>query len=228
LFLPFLAQQARIIFTPSDYVRKKVMKRFGVNNVIVTPNGVNTCVFHPGAKQASYEFSEKYILFVGSIQPRKNLAGLMAAWRDIKDEFNDTWLVVAGETGRVFRTSEFFGDERVRFLNYVPDGDLPGLYANAELFVLPSLDEGFGLPALEAMACGAPMLVSNGGALPEVVADAGVIFDATKPNDLTSSLKCCLQNKALRMSLKEKGLARARSFSWQYTAELIWNTLNES
>ena len=228
LFLPLLAKQVRIIFTPSNYVKKKVITRFGVNNVIVTPNGVDNSVFHPGAKQTTYEISGKYILFVGSIQPRKNLVGLLAAWREIKDEYKDIWLLIAGEAGHVFPTIKFLGDERVRFLNYVPNDDLPGLYARAELLVLPSFDEGFGLPALEAMACGAPVLVSNGGALPEVVREAGLIFDLSRPATLLTSIRQFLCDKDLGLSLKERGLARSRAFSWQHTAELIWNTLNEN
>jgi len=227
LFLPALAKHVRIVFTPSEYVKQKVMKRFGIDEVIVTPNGVDASVFHPGARQDKYEFPKKYILFVGSIQPRKNLIGLMKAWHLIKDEFPDTWLVVAGEAGNVYRTVKFFGDERVRFLNYVAEDDLGGLYADAELFVLPSFDEGFGLPALEAMSCGTPVLVSNGGALPETVGDAGFIFDLSKPDMLSTALRQILCNKELRLSLKEKGLAHAQTFSWGRTAELIWKTLNE-
>jgi glycosyltransferase involved in cell wall biosynthesis len=226
LFLPMLAKQVQVIFTPSEYMKKKIMRRFGVKHVIVTPNGVDASVFHPGAKQTRGAIRGKYILFVGSIQPRKNLVGLLAAWREIKDEFRDLWLVIAGGTGSSFRAQKFIDDERVRFMNYVSEDALPGLYAGAELFVLPSLDEGFGLPALEAMACGTPVLVSNGGALPAVVGDAGLIFDLAEPGALVTSLKCCLQNKALRMSLKEKGPARARTFSWQRTAQLIWTQLN--
>jgi glycosyltransferase involved in cell wall biosynthesis len=227
LFLPLLARRVRIIFTPSEYVKKKVKKHFGVDNVTITPNGVDTSVFHPTAKQTLNGIPEKYVLFVGSIQPRKNLMALLEAWYEIKYEFKDIFLVIAGEAGHVFRTPKFTSSERVRFLNYVSDHDLPGLYANAELFVLPSLDEGFGLPALEAMACGIPVLVSNGGALPEVVGEAAVIFDAGKTDNLKVSLTCCLQNKDLRGSLREKGLVRARAFSWQYTAALIWKMLNE-
>jgi glycosyltransferase involved in cell wall biosynthesis len=227
MFLPILAKQVRVIFTPSEHIKKRIMHRFGVKDVVVTPNGVNTSVFHPGAKQARGAVPAKYILFVGSIQPRKNLAGLVAGWRQIKDEFRDVWLVIAGGTGSAFRGQKFVDDERVQFMNYVPDDELPGLYAGAELFVLPSLDEGFGLPALEAMACGAPVLVSNGGALPEVVGDAGLIFDLAEPEALETSVKCCLQNKALRLSLQERGPARAQAFSWQRSAELVWNKLNE-
>jgi len=227
LFLPILAKRVNAIFTPSEYVKQKVIQRIGVKDVIVTPNGVDLSRFHPEARQNTYEFPRKYILFVGSIQPRKNLAGLMKAWHVVKDDFKDIWLVVAGDAGHVFRTEKFFGDERIRFLNYVPETDLPGLYAQAELLVLPSFDEGFGLPALEAMACGTPVVVSDGGALPEVVGEAGLIYQLSKPNGLIQALQECLSNKDLRLCLRSKGLIRAQTFSWQHTAELVWNTLNE-
>ncbi len=228
LFLPILAKRVRVIFTPSEYVKQKVMERFGVRNVVVTPNGVDTSVFHPIPRNdGKLDFPKKYILFVSSIQPRKNLEGLMRAWQQVKDKFKDTWLVVAGGSGRPFRSVKFPSDERIRFLKYVSDDALPALYANAELFVLPSFDEGFGLPALEAMACGTPVIVSNGGALPEVVGDAGLIFSLEKPDTLDQEMERCLSDENLRMSLIEKGLARAKNFSWQNTADLIWKTLNE-
>jgi len=227
LFLPMLARRVQVVFTPSESVKQKVLKQLNVKRVIVTPNGVDTTVFHPEACQQTYEFPKKYILFVGSLQPRKNLAGLMQAWHMIKDDFKDTWLVIAGEAGHVFRAVKFFGNERIRFVNYVREVDLPGLYAHAEVLVLPSFDEGFGLPVIEAMACGTPVIVSNGGALPEVVGNAGLIFDLSKRNDLAQAIRGCLSDHNLRLSLKEKGLARIKNFSWQRTAELIWKTLNE-
>lgn len=227
LFLPWLAKRARVIFTPSEHVKQKVQQQLGAKHVIVTSNGVDTTVFHPEACQQTYEFPQKYILFVGSLQPRKNLAGLMQAWHVIKNDFRDIWLVIAGAAGHVFQAVKFLGDERIRFMNYVDECDLPGLYAHAELLMLPSFDEGFGLPAIEAMACGTPVIVSNGGALPEVVGDAGLIFDLSKPDDLAKTIQEYLSNHSLRLALKEKGLARAQKFSWQQTAELVWNTLNE-
>ena len=151
----------------------------------------------------------------------------MQAWHTLKDDFKDIWLVIAGEAGRVFRVVKFWGDERIRFMNYVNEADLPGLYAHAELLVLPSFDEGFGLPIIEAMACGTPVIVSNGGALPETVGDAGLIFDLSKPGDLAKTIQEYLNDHNLRTALQEKGLARAKNFSWQQTAELVWNTLNE-
>jgi glycosyltransferase involved in cell wall biosynthesis len=101
------------------------------------------------------------------------------------------------------------------------------LYANAALFVLPSQEEGFGLPALEAMASGTPVLASDGGALPEVVEGAGIIFCLSNPLALDNALRECLSSASLRLSLTEKGLARAAEFSWQTTGELVWKNLNE-
>ncbi len=234
LFLPILAKRVRVIFAPSDTVKRKVMERFGIENIVVAPNGVESSVFHPEAKQTMRGLPKKYVLFVGSLQPRKNLSLLLNVWNELEKEFTDTRLLIAGESGSVFRNMKFATGERVRFLGYVPDDALPGLYANAECFVLPSFDEGFGLPALEAMACGTPVIVSDGGALEEVIGPAGMlrdnsglIFRLTEPCDLANKLKECLSSSSLRLSLREKGLARAKQFSWQTTAELIWSKLNE-
>lgn len=227
LFLPMLAKRVRVVLTASAYVKRKVVDRFGINNVIVTPNGVDTSFFHPGAKQKTFDLPTRYILFVGSLQARKNLGLLLSVWKVVKDEFADSWLVMAGESGTVFRTGKITAEERVRFLGYVSDDDLPGLYANAMCFVLPSFDEGFGLPVLEAMACGTPVIVSDGGALQEAVGGAGLIFKLSESHGLANRLRECLSNRDLRASLRERGLARAAQFSWLGTAELVWSTLNE-
>jgi glycosyltransferase involved in cell wall biosynthesis len=227
LLLPILAKRVQMVFTPSEHVKRKITARFSLANVVVAPNGVDTGVFNPNARFDISGLPEKYILFVGSIQPRKNLRALIKAWLEIWHEFNDTWLVIAGERGDVFRDEQFPGSERIRFLNYVPDEYLPGLYAKAILFVLPSLDEGFGIPALEAMACGTPVMVSDGGALPEVIGDAGMIFKLSEPDGLSLRLRECLKDKDLRLFLKGKGMVRVKSFSWQQTADLIRSKLNE-
>lgn len=228
LLLPALLHRVRAILTPSNFVRKKIQQKFGTNNIIVTPNGVDRVLFHPHAKQDRYGLPRNYILFVGTLEPRKNLAGLIKAWNDVKDEFNRTFLVIAGASGNVFRQLQLPGVlERILFLGYVEDEDLPGIYSNAKALVLPSFEEGFGLPALEAMACGTPVVVSDGGALPEVVGEAGMIFKLSEPGSLSSALRECLSNEQVHFSLKEKGLARAEQFSWHTTAEQVWNTLHE-
>jgi glycosyltransferase involved in cell wall biosynthesis len=175
-----------------------------------------------------FELPKCYILFVGSLEPRKNLDLLLSVWNEIKSDFEETWLIIVGVNGNVFKTVNFsLGLERVRFLGYVEDETLAGLYANAIVVVLPSQDEGFGLPALEAMASGTPVIVSDGGALPGTVGEAGLIFGLSNPFGLSTSLKECLSKAALRSELRAKGLARAKQFSWQMSAELVWKALNE-
>jgi len=228
LFLPILARRVRKVFAPSEYVKQKVMRRFGIENVTITPNGVDPSVFHPDAKQKEFDLPKCYILFVGSLEPRKNLDHLLRAWNEIRNDYKETWLIIVGVSGNVFRSVNLWHEvERVRFLGYVEDETLAGLYANATLFVLPSQDEGFGLPVLEAMASGTPVIVSDGGALPEIVDEAGLIFCLSNPVGLNNALKECLSNAKLRSELKEKGLVRARQFSWKTTAELVWKNLNE-
>ena len=228
LLWPVLARRVRAIFTPSEYVRNKIQSRFAVNNIVVTPNGVDRSNFHPRAKQVRYDLPRDYILFVGTLEPRKNLAGLLQAWKEIKDEFRKTYLVIAGASGTVFGPFKISDAlERILFLGYVRDVDLPGIYAASGALVLPSFEEGFGLPALEAMACGTPVITSDGGALPEVVGGAGQVFKLSEPGSLSSVLKQCLSDERLRSSLTEKGLARAEHFDWQATAERVWNMLHE-
>jgi len=266
-----LARHVRKVFTPSEYVKQKVIKRFGVENVTVTPNGVDHSIFHAEAKQTQFDLPTCYVLFVGTLEPRKNLNLLLDAWSEIKDDFKETWLIIAGVSRNIFGPVNLSHEvKRVRYLGYVKDETLAGLYANATLFVLPSQDEGFGLPALEAMASGTPVIVSDGGALPEVVGDSGLIFnlecheteleplshgntenkklrDSVSPwlaaprnsrggasgapqydtNQLISALRECLSDANLRSTLKKKGLARAKKFSWQTTADLVWKNLNE-
>jgi glycosyltransferase involved in cell wall biosynthesis len=228
LFLPILAKRVRHIFTPSEYVKEKIRRRFGIQNVTVTSNGVDPALFHPAAKQTRSDLPECFVLFVGTLEPRKNLPVLLQAWEKIKDDFRQMCLVIAGTRRTVFQTAPVPHEiEGVRFLGYVDDQTLAGLYANATLLVLPSQDEGFGLPALEAMASGTPVIVSDGGALPEVVGDAGMIFCLSNQHGLTDVIRECLSNTKLRLSLREKGLRRAQAFSWQTTAEQHWKILNE-
>lgn len=228
LFLPILIKRVQVVFAPSLYVREKICRRFGVDRIVVTPNGVDRSVFHPAAKQEGYELPRKYILFVGTLERRKNLSGLLEAWKSINNDFREVWLMIAGTYGNVFEHLDLPRDvERVRFLDYVEEENLAGVYAGATVFVLPSFDEGFGLPVLEAMACGVPVIASDGGALPEVVGDSGVVFKLSDTEGLPSALRECLENERLRSALKERGLARAELFTWQNSANIVWNTLHE-
>ncbi len=227
LLLPILVHRVRRIIVPSDYVRQKVIARFSLSpeKVLTIPGGVDASKFHPMSVTNSMG---RYILFVGTLEPRKNLVGLLGAWKGIQEQYNDISLVIAGTTGPVFRKPSYPpATGRVHWLGYVSEAELPALYAGAELFVLPSYDEGFGLTALEAMACGTPVIVSDGGALPEVAGEAAIRFSLSGPIGLSRAMSECLSSAGLRSSLREKGLARAKLFSWQTSAELIWKNLNE-
>ena len=173
---------------------------------------------------------QRFVLYVGGISPHKNLAALVDAFSELRGraEFSDVRLVLVGDyAGDVFysayeplrrRVEELGLRETVCFTGYVADSDLVHLYNTAACFVLPSLWEGFGLPVLEAMACGAPVIVSNRGALPEVIASAGLLFDPDLPGALCAVLRRLLGSDALQAELRRLGPSRAAEFSWERAA----------
>ncbi len=230
--LPVLSRRVKCILTPSMYVREKVMQRFSMSGgqVVAVTEGVNLEMFHPvdsDLVRRQYSIPGRYILFLGSLQPRKNLKLLLEAWDRVLTGFPGVSLVVAGATGHVFRRVELSsGSERVIFPGYVPDRDLPALYSGAEVFVLPSLDEGFGLTALEAMACGVPVIVSRAGALPEVAGEAALQVDPFSVNELAESLKVLLSDGDRRADLVRRGRQRALQSSWDRSAAQIWEVLS--
>ncbi len=163
-----------------------------------------------------------YLLFVGTFEPRKNLSGLLDAYCQIKDV---PPLVIVGRRGWLFesifqKVTDLGLSERVKWLEDLPFADLPAVYNGAALLVLPSFYEGFGFPALEAMACGVPTVVSNRGSLPEVVGDTGLLIDPDRPGDLADATQRLLTDSALRQRSIDAGRARAATFTWQHTAEV--------
>nr|MQY55010.1 glycosyltransferase [Dehalococcoidia bacterium] len=175
-------------------------------------------------------FGYPYILFVGSEHPRKNLSTLLTAFKKLKGgkQFRDLKLVKVGRAGGL--EADFRGQtmkvvaaldlhREVVFTEFVPEEELPVYYFNAECFVFPSLYEGFGFPPLEAMACGCPVVTSNTSSLPEVVGDAAIMVDPYDVDGLTNAMREVLTNDGLREAMIEKGLAQAKKFSWDKTAE---------
>ena len=166
-----------------------------------------------------------YILHVGTLEPRKNLVRLVEAYAMILDRCGDRTppLVLAGGKGwlyeEVFQNVERLGlQQRVIFTGFVDDEDVPALLNGALFFVYPSLYEGFGIPALEAMACGVPVITSNASSLPEVVGDAGLLVDPTDTDALAAALTLLLDDPERRAALRAAGLARAALFSWERAA----------
>lgn len=174
--------------------------------------------------QNHWGLESPYILSVGTLEPRKNIRRLIGAYCSLPGELRDHYqLVIAGGKGwlssDVYRTvTEMGAESRVRFLGYIPEPDLPWLYCGASCFVYPSLYEGFGLPPLEAMATGIPVIASNTSSMPEVLGNAGVLVDPQSDEDLGSAMIRVLSDSDLRREMSSNGLSRSALFSWEKTA----------
>lgn len=175
---------------------------------------------------------DRYFLFVGTLEPRKNVARLVEAWDHIAGEPDMPGLVVAGRGG--WKTGPIEAalrgvrcPERLKRLDHVPDADLPVLLGGAAAFVWPSLMEGFGLPVLEAMACGAPVVTSTTSSLPEVTGDAALGVDPLDTQALSDAMRRLAGDESLRKRLSEEGVKRAAGFTWQRTAALTAKACRE-
>jgi glycosyltransferase involved in cell wall biosynthesis len=171
-----------------------------------------------------YGLPEHYLLYVGTLEPRKNLERLLAAWAPLYQAGECPPLVMVGKRG--WLSEGFFAAleasparKGVLLTGYVPDSDLPALYSAAMAFVWPSVYEGFGLPPLEAMACGSPVVSSRASSMPEVVGDAALLFDPQNIDALRECLRTVVRDEALRRDLSARGLVRAAAFSWQRNAQ---------
>lgn len=178
-----------------------------------------------------YQTRENYICAVGTVEPRKNLLTLLEAVKVVKNRDLSVQLLVAGAPGwknsgiyeavKQLRLSEC----EVKFLGYVPDDDMPAFYCGARVFVFPSLYEGFGIPLVEAMACGVPIVASNVSSIPEVVQDAALLVSPRHPEEFAEAISRVSGDSSLRTSMILKGLRRASDFSWESAARKILNLL---
>jgi glycosyltransferase involved in cell wall biosynthesis len=231
-----LATTAAHIIAVSEYTKARLIQRLGVlaSKITVIHNGVDRKLFEaePEVALAASSFlrlpSPSYLLCVGSLEPRKNLARLMAAWQRVAPELPpDLWLVVAGAGDKnVYKESCLEQlPARVFFTGYVPDGQMKGLYAGSTGFVFPSLAEGFGLPPLEAMACGVPVLTSRATSLPEVCSSAALYLDPTDVSDMSRAIKLLVSDASLRERLSVLGREQAARFTWERAAERTLSVL---
>ncbi len=162
-----------------------------------------------------YDLPHEYVLNVGINKPHKNQNALIEAWKLIE---SDTPLVIAGAWDARYASAVKRQSSVVKFIPNVDDHDLPALYSGASVFIFPSLYEGFGLPPLEAMACGAPVVCSNAASLPEVVGDAALLVNPRDVNDIATAIQRVLADVTLRDELRTRSIARAAKFSWERTA----------
>lgn len=202
------------------------------SKIEVIPDGCDPFFLEPVEQQELAEVRHKYgldrpfLLSVGNIKPHKNLKRLIQAFGRLRDDYPDLELVIAGgrledhpELEAVCRDCDV--EERVRSLGFLPKGDLRGVYNLARIFVFPSLYEGFGLPPLEAMACGTPVVASRSSAIPDVVGRAGLLVNPFRVDSIAAAIRTLLENEALRKALGMQGRHRARTFDWDETARRV-------
>lgn len=229
-------ERADMIITISEFSRREIVKYMDIpeEKVKVVPCGVDLERFHPNYSPADvqkakekYGINGEYLLYLGTLEPRKNLMYLIESYAMLYAENRAVPdLVIAGKKGwqydGLFQKVEECGlSSKVIFTGYVDEEDVPLLLKGARVFVFPSLYEGFGLPPLEAMACGTPVIVSNVSSLPEVVADAAILVDIEKKDALKDAIKTVCQEKSLQKELQDKGIKRASSFTWEKSTDVL-------
>jgi len=231
--LPRLVRKVRAIITVSHFSKERIVQLMGAEpeRIQVIPNGVEER-FRPADREAvkevrtSLDLKNPYILYVGSVEPRKNLPILLEAWRT--GGFDGATLAIAGASGHLFARLQFDSVPKgVRLLGPVEDNILPILYSGAAGFVYPSVYEGFGLPPLEALACGCPVAVSDIPVHRELFDGTAIFFDPFNTEELASKLERLLSlDGGTRASLIGAGLRRAACYNWQRAASETWRILN--
>ncbi|MAU00152.1 MAG: glycosyl transferase family 1 [Anaerolineaceae bacterium] len=232
LLLPHVARRATAVITVSHHARQDLMR-------ILQLPAEKIHVIHEAAPagfqplddpierrqlRARYNLPEQFVLFVGTMEPRKNLKRLIRAIAQLRWRGCDTRLVLVGPNGWLINGSldkeiEALNlQDAVQNLGYVPQEDLPGIYSLATIFAFPSLYEGFGLPPLEAMACGTPVLTSRDSAMAEICGEAAWLVDPQQEAAIADGLACLLADPERREHLRQLGLARAQHYSWERTA----------
>lgn len=235
-----------IIVVPSEYTRQDILQHFGPprDKIRVVHNGVDCSIYRPH-EEAAFRFRRKYalpsnrryMLYVGSEQPRKNFLTLVRAFTLLRKRFDDLVLLKFGRADELPRhpvrsqalsmLREAGLENEVIFFEELSETDLVGGYVLADVFIFPSLYEGFGLPPIESMACGTPVVTSGLTSLPEVVGDAARITDVREPNELADAISEVLTDRSLRETLIRKGLERASQFTWERSAHRMMEIYTE-
>jgi glycosyltransferase involved in cell wall biosynthesis len=231
VLVPLLGRVSRKVLTVSEFSKEEIVSAFGVprNKVSVVVEGGEHILRIPADTTAIQRFglsSRPYVLAVSSMAAHKNFQLVLDAISRLGNPPFDV-AIAGGANSRVFGVAGMVDCERVKWLGYVSDAELRALYESAMCFVFPSLYEGFGIPPLEAMNCGCPVLASQAASIPEVCGDAALYFDPHNADELASLLLRMANDSALRAELAMKGHARAAQFSWEMAARQILATFRE-
>jgi len=212
------------IITGSEFSKREILERldFDKSKIKVIYHGINHNIFKVKNSNIDIKLPSKFIFSVGSIEPRKNLLGLLKAYNSLDSSIkNEYKLLLAGFKG--WENNEIIelinqNRDNIEYLGFISDDELATVYNRASLFIFPSFYEGFGLPILEAMACGTPVISSNSSSMPEVGGDAIIYCNPHSVDDIRDKIKMVLGDKALQEKLISKGLERAKEFSWEKSA----------
>ena len=227
--------QADIVLTISQSSKKDILEylKISEDKIKIAYPAVDRNFFRPIKVDnqdvlLKYGIYGEYILYLGTLEPRKNIINLLKAFKIVGEKNKHLKLVVAGSKGwsydSIFKTVEDLSlAEKVIFTGYVNEDDKPYIYSAAEVFVFPSFYEGFGIPPLEAMCCGTPVIVSNTSSLPEVIEDAGIFFTPNNFEELAYKILTVLESQSLKRELSEKGLVQATKFSWDKSSKIIFD-----
>ncbi len=227
--LPLTAKKASIILTNSAHSKRDIIEILGVspNKVVVTYLAASPdfqCLSKNKVKETIRKYNlSNFILTVSTLEPRKNMKGLLQAFALLREKGFPHQLIHVGPKGWYFndilaQVPQLGLQDSVRFLGHIPRDDLVALYNAASVFVYPSFYEGFGLPVLEAMACGCPVVTSKCSSLPEIVEQAGIMVDPYDVNQLAEAIQNVLEDLSLAQALCQRGLSRSNAFTWQRCA----------
>lgn len=235
--MPNIINKSKGIITVSEYSKKDILRFFPnypSDNIFVTPLAANknykplnkkTCKAYIKNK---YNLSDSFCLYIGGFSSRKNVKGLINSFAKIQKDLKEKYkLVVVGslrDEGLALKNyvEDNNLNDNIIFIGYIPDKDLPIFYNSAELFIYPSLYEGFGLPPLEAMNCKCPVITSNITSIPEVTSNSAILINPYNNDELSDSILKILNNNDLRDEYKNKGYNQSKKFSWENTANLTF------
>lgn len=235
-------RRADAVIAVSEFTKQEILKYYDIpeETVYVVPNGIDSTQYHTGYGEEQigqvkkkYGIEKEYFLYLGTIEPRKNLSGLIRAYRIFYDKLkkqgkNVPQLVLAGGKGwmydDIFRTAEeMFSGNEVLFTGYVDEDEKAPLMNGASIFCFPSFYEGFGMPPIEAMACGTPVLTSDSSSLVEVAGDAAYLTDPYDTEAMAEAMLRLYQSEKLRQQMISRGLEQAKKYSWESAVEKLYS-----
>lgn len=234
-----IRKRANIIITISQFSKEEIIDLYNVdkNKIKVVYLGYDKNIYQPSDKINSeildkYKIKKPYLLYVGRLEKKKNIGNIVSAFVLNKIDHLDLKLVLAGNAGNDFEAiTEIIKnnklEEEIIMPGYVKEDDLPELMRQSEIFLFPTLYEGFGLPILQAMACGAPVITSDQNPHKEVAREAAAFADAGRPQEIASQIDKILRDPEFKDNLKEQGFQRVKEFSWRKTAQSIFNLIIE-